>query len=173
MSELINQLEAVLFAAAEPLSPKQLAKATSQPEAAVRKALIELVRQLASRGLRLLEANGEYSLATAPETAEAIQRYLGQQTRTELSRPALETLAIIAYKQPVTKSDIEAIRGVGSDQTVKNLLLRGLIVETGRSTAPGQPRQYATSTRFLQHLGISKASDLPTIDPSGEKNHEA
>jgi segregation and condensation protein B len=93
---------------------------------------------------------------------------LNQRTKSELSQPALETLAIIAYRQPITKSQIESLRGVASDQTLRNLLGRGLIVEDGHADLPGKPRLYRTNTTFLQLFGLTRPQDLPDLPGENE-----
>ncbi|HSH31654.1 MAG TPA: SMC-Scp complex subunit ScpB [Candidatus Saccharimonadales bacterium] len=168
MDKLELSLEAILFAAGEPVTLARLAAATTADQAAVVRALGSLKTQLQPRGIRLIASGRHYSLSTAPEAAAAVERYLGAAARAELSKPALETLAIIAYRQPVTKTDIEQVRGVSSDQTIKNLLLRGLISEAGRADSPGKPLLYATSLKFLEHFGLSGPDELPPLEPPGQ-----
>jgi segregation and condensation protein B len=164
MSKLSSQIEAILFAAGDPVTLAQLAEALEINEGELSTSLDELRVSLANRGLRLVEANQTIGLVTAPEATEAVERFLGAQARTELTKPALETLAIIAYKQPATKTQIEEIRGVASDQTIKNLLIRGLIVENGQADEPGRPTLYSTSHKFLQLLGLSHVNDLKPLE---------
>jgi segregation and condensation protein B len=131
--------ESLLFAAGSPLSAAQLAEVLDVAEEDVVAALDTLSADLATSGLRLSQLEGQYQLVTAPEAAGAVERYLSQEARSELSRPALETLAIVIYQQPVTKLQIEEIRGIASDQMIRNLLQRDLItVRPGAShcTAP-------------------------------------
>ncbi|MBW3538023.1 SMC-Scp complex subunit ScpB [Candidatus Parcubacteria bacterium] len=164
MDELAASLEAVLFAAGEPVTLARLVAATEADQTAVTGALAGLKTQLRHRGIRLVTSGRHYSLATAPQAAAAVGRYLGGGARAELSKPALETLAIVAYRQPLTRTQIEQIRGVSSDQTIKNLLLRGLIIESGRADSPGKPLLYATSVKFLEHFGLSSPAELPPLD---------
>ncbi len=103
-------------------------------------------------------------LTTAPETAELIERFLGLEATSHLTRAALETLAIIAYQQPVTRPQVDSIRGVNSDSMLKSLLSKGLIFESGRTDGPGRPILYSTSPEFLQHFGINSITDLPPLD---------
>lgn len=164
MNSLSSQIEAILFAAGDPVSKSQLIEATSSSGKEIDDGLSQLKADLATRGLRLTEHSDSFSLVTAPETTESVERFLGAQARTELTKPALETLAIVAYKQPVTKSQIEEIRGVASDQTIKSLLLRGLIIEDGQSSDPGRPTLYSTSHKFLQLLGLSHVGELQPLE---------
>ncbi len=146
------------------MSLAQLAEATEASAVDVHKGLGELKGELAKHGLQITEARDSYSLTTASSTTAAVERFLGAQAKVELTKPALETLAIIAYKQPVTKSQIEEIRGVASDQSIRNLLVRGLIVESGQSPEPGRPILYATSHKFLQLLGLKHAGELASLE---------
>jgi segregation and condensation protein B len=159
----MNQLQAILFVASEPVSLERLATATQHPPADVRSALDQLAKSLDSSGLRLSTLGKKYRLVTAPEVAAVIRAFLQEASRTELSRAALETLAIIAYRGPITKLQIETIRGVSSDTMIRNLLARGLITESGRSQEPGRPVQYGITHAFLQHFGLTSPDDLPDI----------
>ncbi len=118
---------------------------------------------LADRGIRLVLAGDRVELATAPEAGALVARYVGADA-VRLSPAALETLAIVAYRQPVTKAAIERIRGVDSDYTVRALLHRRLVVEQGRSEAPGRPILYGTGFEFLERFGITSLEDLPPLD---------
>ncbi len=160
---LAAQLEAMLFVAAEPVATAQLAIALEVPAAAVERALTELDESLRTRGLRLQQHAGRVQLTTAPQLADLIERFLGLEVTTHLSRAALETLAIIAYKQPVTRPQVDSIRGVNSDAMLKSLLNKGLILETGRTEGPGRPILYSTAPEFLQHFGINSIVDLPAL----------
>ncbi len=108
-------------------------------------------------------------LTTAPELAELIERFLGLEATSHLSRAALETLAIIAYQQPVTRPQIDSIRGVNSDGMMKSLLSKGLILESGRSDGPGRPFLYSTTPEFLQHFGLNSILELPSLVPPEEE----
>ncbi len=167
MSDLSKHIEAILFAAGDPVSKQQLLDALECDEKNLEKALSDLKTALSDQGLQLVLAEGSYSLVTAPGSTEVVSRFLGAQARTELTKPALETLSIIAYKQPATKTQIEEIRGVASDQTIRNLLQRGLIIESGKSNEPGKPIQYSTSHKFLQLLGLSHVGELTPIQELG------
>lgn len=167
-AKLIQAIEALLFVANEPVTSQKLANTLEQPQSKIKQALAELSQQLSGRGIRLIESHGRYSLGTAPDHFHIIERFLSHRSRSELSQPALETLAIIAYRQPITKSQIEALRGVASDQTLRNLIGRGLIVEDGQADLPGKPTLYRTNTTFLQLFGLTHPNDLPKLPGDNE-----
>ena len=172
---LAVKLEALLFVAAEPVTTAQLATALDVAPSVVERGLHELDASLAARGLRLQRHAGRFQLTTAPQLAELIERFLGLEATTHLSRAALETLAIIAYQQPVTRPQIDAIRGVNSDSMLKSLLNKGLILESGRSEGPGRPFLYSTTPEFLQHFGMNSIAELPPLaqpEEEGEKHDE-
>jgi segregation and condensation protein B len=158
------QVESLLFIAVEPVTPGQLAIALGTSSAEVTRALDELDASLRSRGLRLQRHSGRVQLTTAPETSAAIERFLGLEATTHLSRAALETLAIIAYQQPVTRPQVDSIRGVNSDGVMRSLLSKGLIQEGGRAEGPGRPILYSTTPEFLQHFGLNSLNELPPLE---------
>lgn len=153
-------VEAVLFAAAAPVSLKVLADTLDVAEEDAAAAIDELKGNLANRGLRIAELANAYQMVTIPEAAGTIERFLGKEARAELSRPALETLSIVIYNHPVTRAAIEEIRGVASDQMLRNLLQRDLIEESGAGKQP----QYRPSLRLLQHLGLTSLDELPSLE---------
>ena len=157
------KLEALLFVAAEPVTPAQLATALDVSASVVERGLNELDDSLSSRGLRLQRHAGRVQLTTAPQLAELIEHFLGLEATSHLSRAALETLAIIAYQQPVTRPQIDSIRGVNSDSMMKSLLSKGLILESGRADGPGRPILYSTTPEFLQHFGLNSILELPPL----------
>ncbi|HEX5836735.1 MAG TPA: SMC-Scp complex subunit ScpB [Anaerolineales bacterium] len=157
------QVEAMLFVAAEPVTPAQLAAALDVAISVVERGLNELGASLAGRGLRLQRHAGRVQLTTAPELAELVERFLGLESTSHLSRAALETLAIIAYQQPVTRPQIDSIRGVNSDSMMKSLLNKGLILESGRADGPGRPILYSTTPEFLQHFGLNSILEMPPL----------
>ncbi len=157
------KLEALLFVAAEPVTSAQLAAALDVSTSVVERGLNELDASLSSRGLRLQRHAGRVQLTTAPQLAELIEVFLGLEATSHLSRAALETLAIIAYQQPVTRPQIDAIRGVNSDSMMKSLLNKGLILESGRADGPGRPILYSTTPEFLQHFGLNSILELPPL----------
>jgi segregation and condensation protein B len=156
-------LEALLFVSAEPVAPVQLAAAMGISDSAVEVGLKQLDDELRSRGLRLQRHSGRVQLTTAPEMAEMVERFLGLEATSRLSRAALETLAIVAYQQPVTRPYIEGVRGVSSDGVMKSLLGKGLIQEIGRAEGPGRPILYGTAPDFLQHFGLNSLTELPPL----------
>jgi segregation and condensation protein B len=166
---LAARLQALLFVAAEPVTAAELAEAAQVDLRSVEAALSDLELQLATTGLRLQHTAGRFQLTTAAETGAAIERFLGLEARSHLSRPALETLAIVAYRQPATRPQIDSVRGVNSETMLKSLLAKGLIYEMGRSEGPGRPILYATTPDFLQYLGLNSIADLPplqAVEPS-------
>jgi segregation and condensation protein B len=162
-SELPWVLEALLFVAEEPVTANALAAATGATDGAVRKALGRLAADYEARGLRLMEDGQRYQIVTSAGYAVYVDRFTGQGPGQRLSRPALEVLTIIAYRQPCSRSDIEAVRGVNSDRVVAVLEGRGLIEEAGRGDGPGHPRLFKTTIRFLEYFGINSPSELPPL----------
>ncbi len=166
---LAAKLEAMLFVSAEPAAVSQLAAALEVSATVVERGLKELEEALVGRGLRLQRHAGRAQLTTAPELASLVERFLGLEATTHLSRTALETLAIIAYQQPCTRPQVDAIRGVNSDGMLKSLLSKGLIQEAGRAEGPGRPILYATTPEFLQHFGLSSIAELPPLKLQAEE----
>jgi segregation and condensation protein B len=167
------KLEAMLFVAPEPVTTAQLATALDVAPSVIERGLNELDAALAIRGLRLQRHAGRFQLTTAPQLAELIERFLGLESTTHLSRAALETLAIVAYQQPVTRPQIDAIRGVNSDSMMKSLLHKGLILESGRADGPGRPILYSTTPEFLQHFGLTSILEMPSLAKGEEEdNHD-
>lgn len=157
------QLEALLFVAEKPLSRREIATLAGVDRAAVDERLGDLEVSLGSRGIRLILSGDRVELTTAPEAGALIARYVGVDA-VRLSPAALETLAIVAYRQPATRAVIERIRGVDSDYTVRTLLHRRLIVELGRSDTPGRPFLYGTGFEFLERFGLTSLEELPPLD---------
>jgi segregation and condensation protein B len=167
-------LEALLFVSPEPVAPSQLAVTLEISIAAVEQGLQQLEGELQTRGLRLQRHGGRLQLTTAPEMAELVERFLGLEATSRLSRAALETLAIIAYQQPVTRPYVDGVRGVNSDGVMKSLLGKELIHEVGRAEGPGRPILYGTTPDFLQHFGINSLANLPPLnlpDTQPENGH--
>lgn len=162
--ELTEQaLEALLFVAERPLSRREIAQLAGADRDTVDERLGDLEVSLRERGVRLLIDGDRVELATAPEGGALVARYVGADA-VRLSPASLETLAIVAYRQPVTKAAIERIRGVDSDYTVRTLLHRRLVVELGRSDAPGRPFLYGTGFEFLERFGLTSLEELPPLD---------
>lgn len=158
---LTAQLEALLFASPEPLTVAALAKATNVTPAAVRTSLEQLSGQLSDRGIRLGEHAGSHFLTTAPQATAAIEQLLARPAKDDLSAAALETLATIAYRGPLTVRQISDLRGVASDTAIRSLLGRGLVEPAGQSDQPGGAPVYRTSAAFLEHFGLARITDLP------------
>jgi segregation and condensation protein B len=156
-------LEALLFVAERPLSRRDIATLAGVDRATVDARLGDLEVALAGRGIRLVLSGDRVELVTAPEAGALIARYVGADA-VRLSPASLETMAIVAYRQPVTKAAIERIRGVDSDYTIRTLLHRRLVVELGRSDAPGRPYLYGTGFEFLERFGLTSLDELPPLD---------
>ncbi len=174
MSELLTlegfvseaALECLLFVAGEPVSLCDLSRALGTDELAVEGALRSLQATLSERGsgLQLIRIAGGWQLSTRPEYAETVARLLTR-SASKLSRAGMETLAIIAYRQPITAPEIEAIRGVSASGVLKTLSERRLIAEAGKKMALGRPTLYVTTPDFLHYFGIADLSQLPPLEP--------
>ncbi|NOZ48865.1 MAG: SMC-Scp complex subunit ScpB [Chloroflexi bacterium] len=162
--ELVALLEAMLFVLGDPASVERLAAAFELPVERIEAGLQQLEAQLAGRGIRLQRHRDAVQLVSLPAAADVIEAYLGLDLSAKLSRAALEALAIIAYRQPVTRPQIEAIRGVSSDGVLRTLLNRGLIEEVGRLEQAGRPILYGITFEFLQYFGLSSLDELPPLD---------
>jgi len=161
-------VESLLFVAEGPVSVAALARALEVDAARVEEALAELKNDYVGRGIRLQRARDKVQLVSAPEAASVIEKFLGTNGAGHLSAAALETLAIIAYRQPVTRPAIEAVRGVNCDAVIETLLTRGLIQEVGRLETAGRPILYATTFEFLQNFGLRGVDDLPPLEEAAE-----
>ena len=158
------RLEALLYVSPSPVTVGHLAKTLRVSNRRVTKALENLATEYQQRGLRLQFHQSEVQLTTAPELAADIERFLRLERVTRLTRAALEVLAIVAYQQPVTRPQIDSIRGVNSDSVLRTLLRHGMIEDIGRSDGPGRPILYKTTAEFLQHFGLATLHELPQID---------
>lgn len=156
-------LEALLFVADGPQPIPRLASVTGASSAAVQAALLELQEHYATRGLRLQRTRDQVQLTTAPAATPYLELMLGVGGRQRLSQAALETLAIVAYRQPVTRPQVDEIRGVNSDSVFQNLLGKGLVDEVGRADGPGRPVLYGTTPTFLQHFGLNELGEMPDL----------
>jgi segregation and condensation protein B len=166
-SATANQIESILFVAEKPVSRGELAKIVGATPKQTEAALAELAQSYAGTGLRLAHEGDDWQLITAPEQAAAVSTYLGAD-RLRVSPASLETLAVIAYRQPVTRAEVEAIRGVNCDQTIYTLMSRRLIEERGRRETPGRPILYGTTWEFLECFGLSSLDELPrALTPEG------
>lgn len=170
MKDIESAVEGILFAAGEPVEAQRLCAVLELD----RETVDAVVRALADRyayerrGMRILTLEDRYQMCSAPEHAEIIRRALETRKPPQLSQPALEALAVIAYFQPATRAFVEQIRGVDSAYTVKLLAERGLIEEAGRLAAPGRPVLFRTTTLFLRCFGLSSLEELPPLPDSGE-----
>ncbi|HZN53587.1 MAG TPA: SMC-Scp complex subunit ScpB [Methylomirabilota bacterium] len=160
-------VEALLFASDTPLEAERIREVLDLPDAHEASRLIEELRaryETSSQGLQIVEVGGGYRMVTRPEVAPWLVRLARARTRTRLSRPALEALAIVAYKQPVSRPEIDAVRGVNSEGVLDNLLERRLIRITGRKEAPGRPYLFETTREFLVAFGLRDIGDLPKVE---------
>lgn len=166
MTPLLTQLEALLCAAGDVATVESLARALGVTPGDVEQGLEDLQQHYVDgdHGLRVQRHGERVQLATVPEHATLVARFLGIPERTKLTPAVLETLAIIAYRQPVTRPEIERIRGVSCDHGLRVLLEHGLIEESGRVEGPGRPTLYSTTMTFLQTLGLLSPADLPPLD---------
>jgi len=165
--ELVSAVEAVVFAAAEPVQASEIAAALGGLVAEqVEQAIEELGRRLDGNGggLRLERVAGGWRLATRPEVGVWVRRFFRQRNRTRLSPASLETLAIVAYKQPITAPEIQAIRGVDPSHGIKSLLEKRMIRILGRKKVVGNPLLYGTTKQFLVHFALDRLADLPSLE---------
>jgi segregation and condensation protein B len=160
-------IEAILFVADEAVDVSMLARALRRPADAIEGALAELELRCAEGGTRLQRTRDSVQLVTAPDAGPYVERFLGLESRQRLSGAALEALAIIAYKQPMTRAGVEQVRGVNSDAAIASLIARGLVEEIGRAQTPGRPALLGTTLRFLEHFGLTKPGDLPPLPANG------
>jgi segregation and condensation protein B len=160
---LQRTIEALLFVASEALSIRELAKLTGAEQSEVTVALQKIDQDFAQRGIVLREIAGGYRFASSPDARDAVEAYL-LPPKANLSPAALETLAIAAYMQPVTKADIEGIRGVSADSVIATLVDRRFLIESGRKDVPGRPMLYKTTPEFLEAFGLRSLEELPPVD---------
>jgi segregation and condensation protein B len=160
---LKSALESILFVSNKPLKIKEIAKILEQQEFAVQAAVDKLMAERKDSGVVVLENNGEYQLATSPSNSSIVKNFLNAELREKLTDATVEVLAIIAYRQPISKAEIESIRGVNSQYSLRSLLMRGLIEKISN---PGDARSflYQTTTEFLMHLGLNSTKELPEFE---------
>ena len=166
---LTARVESVLFVAEEPISTHRLAEALEVTSGQIEHALEALGGRYEGSGLRLQRVDGRVQLTTAPEAAPYVEQFLGLEARVHLTQAALEALAIVAYQQPITRPEVEAIRGVGSDSVLRTLLSAGLIDRVGRADGVGRPFLYGTTPEFLQHFGLQSLDELPPLEQFEEE----
>jgi len=169
MSEnnLKSVVEALLFASEKPLAIEQMRNALDNLEATEIRKILENLKaeyEQSNRGIRLAEIAGGFQMITAPGYSAFLKKLFKGRRVERLSRPALETLAIIAYKQPLTKLEIESLRNVNADGVMKNLLDKNLVRISGRKKAPGRPFVYGTTRQFLEYFGLKSLEELPKLE---------
>jgi segregation and condensation protein B len=157
-------LESILFVASDPIPVPVLATVLDVDAAKVEDALKELGEEYWKRGLQILRMGDRVHITTSPRAAQTVERFLGIEHTIGLSRAALETLSILAYKQPLTRPQIDAIRGVNSESVLENLIAKDLVEETGRTDGPGRPILYGTTEAFLRHFGLGSVAELPALE---------
>jgi segregation and condensation protein B len=163
LTDLECSIEALLFVADTPLSTDDFCQILGVDTPSIEEALLLLAAALDEHGLRLQRSGNLVQLTTAPKTSKVVEQYLGLDTISKLSPAALETLAIIAYKQPITRAQIESLRGVNCEGSLHSLASRALIAAVGRLEQAGRPVLYATTPEFLQYLGITSLIELPQL----------
>ena len=157
-------VEAILFVSPEPISSSQIATLLDVTPRLVKNALDELESLYQGRGIRLQYHKNKIQITSAPEAAPVLENMLELETTSTLSQAALEALSIIAYQQPITRPQIDSIRGVNSDGVLRTLLNKGLIDDIGRADGPGRPILYSTTTEFLKHFGLASYDELPPLN---------
>ncbi|HZK33539.1 MAG TPA: SMC-Scp complex subunit ScpB [Tissierellaceae bacterium] len=169
--EIKSIIEALLFTWGDPLESKDIAYILEMDQDEIDKLIEEMIDEFDynRRGLKIIKVKESYQLATRPNHFEWLKKLLTPRTSKTLSSAALETLSIIAYRQPVLKSDIEAIRGVRSDRSIETLISRGLVIELGRLERVGRPIIYGTTDNFLRNFGLENLEDLPPLNDFIEK----
>lgn len=170
---LKKTVEALLFLTEEPIKADKIAAVLATSPEQARALVRELQQDLsaAERGLQIFETVGGYQMGTLPELAPALEKAFSEDVSGNLSTAALEALAIIAYKQPVTRIEIESIRGVRSEHVLENLLKRKLIRISGRKEGPGRPLLYSTTADFLKYFGLRELVELPELDPEKSEGY--
>ena len=165
-SEIMAAAEAILFVAGDPVNVRELAHSMNLTELEMESALDQMARGYRDdgRGIRLNRNGGEAYLSINPDYANRVEAYLQPLKRQPLSQAVLETLSVIAYRQPTTKAEIEAVRGVKCDYSVQFLVKRGFVEECGRRETLGRPIEYRTTDKFLMHFGIESIGALPDIN---------
>lgn len=169
-----SAIEALLFVSGEPLTIKDLSNSIEVSPKTISNILNEMILDYEEekRGIKLISINGEYQLVAKAENSDYIQKLLKKNKRQSLSQASLESLAIIAYKQPITRVDIDEIRGVKSESAIHKLLEKDLIKEVGRLEVPGRPILFGTTEEFLRQFGLKELNELPSLDLYSEKDEE-
>ena len=171
--ELKSIIESLLFVSGEPLALKDICRIVEEDFKYVEDLMRELMNIYngdSSRGIKIIRLNGTYQLVTKTKNSEYIQKLLKKNVRQSLSQASLESLAIICYKQPITRVEIDEIRGVKSESAIQRLVEKNLVEETGRLEVPGRPILYGTTDEFLRHFALNDLGDLPSIELFEENN---
>lgn len=161
-------IESILFVADEAVDTGVLAKVLRKGKTEVENALRAIGERCEGSGTRLQRTGDLVQLVTAPESGPYVERFLGYESHQRLSGAALESLAVVAYKQPVTRASVEAVRGVNSDAAIASLIGRGLVEEVAKAPGPGRPALLGTTLRFLEHFGLKNPGDLPPLPTNGD-----
>ena len=164
-----SAIESMLFVSGEPLSLRDLSNNLEIKDKVVEEIIKEMMSEYEGRGIRLISINGSYQLVTKSENSDYIQKLLKKNKRHSLSQASIESLAIIAYKQPITRIDIDEIRGVKSESAIQKLVEKGLIKDIGRLEVPGRPILYGTTDEFLRQFGLETLKELPSLDLYSDK----
>ncbi len=157
-------VESLLFVADGPVALAKIERTLEVDRPALEAALAALADDYAHRGLRVQRLDGRVQLVTAPEVAPHVEKFLGLENEARLSAAAMEALAVVAYRQPITRAGVEAVRGVNSDRVLASLQARGLVCEVGRAEGPGRPMLFATTFAFLEYFGLTDLGQLPPLD---------
>ncbi|HLI69950.1 MAG TPA: SMC-Scp complex subunit ScpB [Ktedonobacteraceae bacterium] len=176
-AQLVAATESLLFVSGRPLEYAELRKLLDVDDTRLMSVLTTLAEELESqgRGIRLQRLGNQVQLVTAPENARYIAALLGLPMTAKLTTAAMETLAVISYRQPMTRAQIEAVRGVNSDRALASLIQHGLVAEIGRAPTVGRPALFATTPEFLQQFGLTSLDELPHIEqaaPNGQNGHQ-
>ncbi|MEM7346518.1 MAG: SMC-Scp complex subunit ScpB [Chloroflexota bacterium] len=161
---LLKAIEGLLFVAPEPVTLKHLASVLECKPKEIEVVLDQLKEEYQERGIRLQRQGGKVQMVSAPELTDTIETFLGLSASAKLSTAALETLAIVAYRQPITRPQVEAIRGVNSDGVLRTLLSKGLVEEVGRLDSVGHPTLFGTTFEFLRYFSLEDIKDLPELE---------
>lgn len=174
-AELKSAIEALLFASGEPLGIQELSSHLEEKSKTIEVIIQEMIdsyEKIQTRGIKLISIKGKYQLVTKGENAEYIQKLLKKNKRQSLSQASIESLAIIAYKQPITRIDIDEIRGVKSESALQRLIEKDLIKEVGRLEVPGRPILYGTTDEFLRQFDLRDLKQLPSLDLFGQDEED-
>lgn len=170
-SNIKSVIESILFVSGEALSLRELSNNLEIKDKVIEEVIKEMINEYEekSRGIKLINIDGAYQLVTKSENSDYIQKLLKKNKKHSLSQASIESLAIIAYKQPITRIDIDEIRGVKSESAIQKLVERGLIKDIGRLEVPGRPILYGTTDEFLRQFGLNTIKDLPSLDLYSDK----